>query len=163
LEKPDFLFKTQTLSYWKGKPYVGVGPSAHSFDGKNLRKWNINHNQKYITSISSGIIPCEAELLNENQLFNEKIMIGLRTEFGVDISQLEQQFSKITMEHFWKVYQQTKDKNQLIIENNNLKISIKKLVFCRWYRFGFFYSLEIHGFTPFTNSLSCLVLKIGWF
>jgi oxygen-independent coproporphyrinogen-3 oxidase len=126
--KPDFYSKHNT-SYWKGKPYVGLGPSAHSFDGKNLRKWNINHNQKYITSISSGILPYEEELLIENQLFNEKIMIGLRTEFGVDISQLEQQFSKTTIEHFWKVYHQTKDKNQLIIEKNKLKISIKNWFF----------------------------------
>lgn len=126
--KPNHYSKHNT-SYWKGKPYLGIGASAHSFGGKNIRKWNISNNQKYIASIIDEIIPCETEILNENQLFNEKLMIGLRTEFGVNISELEKQFSNNIIEHFWKNYHQTKIKNRLLIENNCLKISPKNWFF----------------------------------
>lgn len=120
--KPNYYSKHNT-SYWKGKQYLGIGASAHSFDGKKIRKWNVSNNQKYITSIFSGIIPFEKEILDDNQLYNEKMMIGLRTEFGVNIMELEQHFSNKIREHFWKVYHQNKLKNQLVLENNYLKIS----------------------------------------
>src|SRR5205809_340569 len=72
-------------SYWSGEKYLGVGPSAHSFDGIS-RQWNISNNNIYIDSISKGIIPFENEILTETQKLNEYIMTSLRTAEGLNLS-----------------------------------------------------------------------------
>ncbi len=78
-------------SYWQGKKYAGIGPSAHSFNGKS-RQWNIANNQAYINSIEKGLIPSEEELLSETEQLNEYIMTSLRTMEGLDISLLSSRF-----------------------------------------------------------------------
>lgn len=75
-------------SYWFGKPYIGLGPSAHSFDGTN-RFSNISNNVKYMNSIEKGIIPSELDLLSEKDKINEFIMTRLRTKWGVDLIELQ--------------------------------------------------------------------------
>jgi oxygen-independent coproporphyrinogen III oxidase len=87
-------------SYWEGKHYLGIGPSAHSFDG-NSRQWNIANNKKYIESIESGKIPAESEILSEQQKWNEYIMIGLRTSNGIDLNYLEHKFPQF-IKNFYK-------------------------------------------------------------
>lgn len=69
-------------AYWEGKPYLGVGPSAHSFSG-NKRSWNIADNTQYIQSIEKGIRPYEAEELRDIDLLNEYIMTSLRSAKGI--------------------------------------------------------------------------------
>ena len=71
-------------SYWKGKKYLGIGPSAHSFDTVS-RQWNISNNQLYISSIKKNELPYEKEILTETQKLNEYIMISLRTMEGTDL------------------------------------------------------------------------------
>lgn len=78
-------------SYWKGTSYIGIGPSAHSFNGK-MREWNIKNNIKYIESLSRHIIPAENELLSINDEINEYIMISLRTIWGIDLTIIEKKF-----------------------------------------------------------------------
>lgn len=70
-------------NYWKGKAYLGFGPSAHSFDGKNQRRWNISNNISYARAIESSADYFETEDLNEDEKANERIMIGLRTRAGI--------------------------------------------------------------------------------
>lgn len=82
-------------SYWQGKPYIGIGPSAHSFDGKE-RRWNVANNQKYIDAIQRGELPFEKEVLSPIQKLNEYIMIALRTCEGLDLSRL-QKYEKATI------------------------------------------------------------------
>ena len=82
-------------SYWKGKPYYGFGPSAHSFDG-NARRWNVANNAYYIQSIQKNIIPCEEETLTVTQQLNEFIMISLRTSEGLDIELVKERFGENT-------------------------------------------------------------------
>jgi len=84
--KPGFRSRHNS-SYWKGKKYLGFGPSAHSFDG-NARWWNIANNNAYIEAINSGSIPYEKEELSSTQKINEYIMISLRTSEGLDLSKL---------------------------------------------------------------------------
>lgn len=72
-------------SYWQGSKYLGLGPSAHSFNGKE-RQWNIANNNIYIDSIQKGIIPLEKEILTETQQLNEYIMTSLRTMEGTKLS-----------------------------------------------------------------------------
>ncbi len=81
-------------SYWQGKPYIGIGPSAHSFDGLE-RKWNIANNQKYIDAINSNKLPSEKEVLTPVQKLNEYIMIALRTKEGLSLKELPELESAI--------------------------------------------------------------------
>lgn len=82
--KPGF-HAVHNTNYWKGIPYIGIGPSAHSFDGKN-RRWNVANNALYTHSIlAQNTIPFEEELLTEEQRFNEYIMTSLRTMWGCDL------------------------------------------------------------------------------
>ena len=74
--------------YWKGKPYLGIGPSAHSFDGNNKRSWNINQNNLYIKSIKENKLPFTEEHLSLKDKFNETIMTGLRTSTGVSLKEI---------------------------------------------------------------------------
>ncbi|PWG78847.1 radical SAM family heme chaperone HemW [Pararcticibacter amylolyticus] len=78
-------------SYWKGIPYAGIGPSAHSFDG-NRRQWNIANNAKYIDSLLKKEIPAEAEVLSTENRLNEYIMTSLRTIWGMDLNKIEADF-----------------------------------------------------------------------
>lgn len=84
-------YSKHNTSYWTGKPYLGVGPSAHSFDGEK-RFWNIAHNAKYIESLRNSVIPCETEILSVRDKYNELIMTGLRTKQGVNESVIAQKF-----------------------------------------------------------------------
>jgi len=89
--KPGFRSR-HNASYWQGKPYLGLGPSAHSYNG-HTRKWNIANNALYIQSIRQGTIPSEEEILSLQQQLNEFIMISLRTAEGLDLEILEKKFS----------------------------------------------------------------------
>ena len=74
-------------SYWSGAHYLGIGPSAHSYNGDS-RQWNVSNNVRYIQSIGSGVIPSEMEILTEVQRFNELVMTGLRTSKGIDMKRV---------------------------------------------------------------------------
>ncbi len=80
-------------AYWTGKKYVGIGPSAHSYNGTS-RQWNVASNPKYIESVGNGIIPFEKEELTEVQQQNEYIMTSLRTMEGLDLQKLEEAASQ---------------------------------------------------------------------
>ncbi|MGN6641041.1 MAG: radical SAM family heme chaperone HemW [Mucilaginibacter sp.] len=84
--KPGHYSKHNT-NYWKGVKYLGIGPSAHSYDGEG-RQWNIANNAKYIQSLNSGLIPAEKEVLSETDRLNEYIMTSLRTMWGLDLDKL---------------------------------------------------------------------------
>jgi oxygen-independent coproporphyrinogen III oxidase len=78
-------------AYWLGKPYLGLGPSAHSFNG-NSRRWNVANNALYIQSVNNNILPVETETLTLNQQINEYLMTSLRTMEGVNLEQLVSRF-----------------------------------------------------------------------
>ena len=88
--QPNYFSKHNT-AYWSGKKYLGVGPSAHSFYNNN-RFWNIANNTKYIKALRSGNSYYELEILSENDRYNEAVMIGLRTIYGVDLIKLKVEF-----------------------------------------------------------------------
>lgn len=79
-------------SYWKGNAYIGLGPSAHSFNGTE-RSWNVANNSLYITGISTGMPNRETEVLTPANRFNEHIMISLRTREGLDLDRIEKDWS----------------------------------------------------------------------
>jgi putative oxygen-independent coproporphyrinogen III oxidase len=89
--KPGYRSRHNS-SYWQGKKYIGIGPSAHSYNGKG-RRWNVANNALYIQSIKNNIIPFEEEKLTDTQKLNEYIMTSLRTIEGMDLKFIEEQFS----------------------------------------------------------------------
>jgi len=90
--KPGFRSRHNS-SYWERKKYIGLGPSAHSYNGK-MRTWNKANNAIYVKSISENIIPFEKEILTPTQRLNEYIMTSLRTIEGLDLQFVEHIFSK---------------------------------------------------------------------
>jgi len=80
-------YAIHNTNYWKGAQYLGIGPSAHSFDGAS-RSWNIAHNQKYLHALLENIIPSEREELSTATRYNEYIMTGLRTMWGVKLDEI---------------------------------------------------------------------------
>jgi oxygen-independent coproporphyrinogen III oxidase len=89
--KPGYRSRHNS-SYWQGKKYIGIGPSAHSYDGKR-RRWNVANNASYIKSIKNNIIPFEEEKLTDAERLNEYIMTSLRTMEGLDLKIIEKKFS----------------------------------------------------------------------
>ncbi|HCA07987.1 radical SAM family heme chaperone HemW [Chryseobacterium sp.] len=122
--KPGF-YSRHNSSYWKYKEYLGIGPSAHSYNGFDVRSWNVANNQQYIKKLDGGILAKEEEILSQNDQFNEMIMIGLRTIWGVDIESLNSKFNEQTLEHFRREIQSKIEEGILITENNHLKIPEK--------------------------------------
>ncbi len=111
--KPDFFSKHNT-SYWQGKSYLGIGPSAHSFNGKQ-RSWNISNNSKYIQSMQNNIVPKTVETLSVKDRFNEYIMTGLRTIWGVSLYKIERDFGKAYATHLKQASEKFISKNLLMI------------------------------------------------
>jgi oxygen-independent coproporphyrinogen-3 oxidase len=81
-------YSNHNSSYWKQRPYLGVGPSAHSYDGKS-RQYNISNNAKYLQAITQDCIPATIEQLSAADQTNEYLLTGLRTKWGVDRAKLE--------------------------------------------------------------------------
>jgi oxygen-independent coproporphyrinogen-3 oxidase len=81
-------YSRHNSNYWKGVHYLGVGPSAHSFNGIS-RRWNIANNKGYINKINKGTQHYETESLTPEDQFNERLMTGLRTTWGVQIEKLK--------------------------------------------------------------------------
>jgi oxygen-independent coproporphyrinogen-3 oxidase len=88
-------------NYWLGVPYLGIGPSAHSFNGKT-RQWNIANNALYINSLKEGKIPFTREELTVTQRYNEYIMTSLRTIWGCDPAIISQRFGSKYLQYFNK-------------------------------------------------------------
>ena len=113
--KPSY-FSAHNTSYWLGENYLGVGPSAHSFNGKK-RSWNVSNNAKYIKSLDVDVLPITIEELSENNRFNEYIMTGLRTVWGVSFSKIEQEFGL-------DIFNSFKNNLKPFLENNLLEIKV---------------------------------------
>ncbi|MDB5222953.1 MAG: hemW [Chitinophagaceae bacterium] len=90
--KPGYRSKHNS-SYWRREPYIGIGPSAHSFNG-NSRRWNVSNNALYIQSLQKNSIPYEEEKLSDIQKLNEYIMTSLRTMEGIDLNFIKENFGK---------------------------------------------------------------------
>ncbi len=89
----DNFFSRHNTNYWLKETYLGLGPSAHSFNG-NTRQWNISNNALYIQSLEKNKLNFEEEILTEQQQYNEYILTSLRTMWGTDLSYIEKYFGK---------------------------------------------------------------------
>ncbi|MEO7523933.1 MAG: coproporphyrinogen III oxidase, partial [Ferruginibacter sp.] len=120
--KPGMKSKHNS-SYWEGKKYYGFGPSAHSFDGINKRRWNVSNNALYIQSLKNNTIPYEEEVLTDTQRLNEYIMTSLRTMEGIDKQFVGLKFGAKSLEEIKSTIQKYVESNKVIIENGNFVLT----------------------------------------
>ena len=120
----DKFYSVNNSAYWQGKKYLGIGPSAHSFNGDE-RFWNVKNNLKYIDSINKNILPYTKESLTKIDKFNETIMCGLRTNWGVSLTKIDIKFGSSYKKHLIKNAQNYINENLLFIKNDFLYISRK--------------------------------------
>ena len=110
-------------SYWQGKPYYGFGPSAHSFNGKNTRRWNVANNALYIQSLQKDSIPFEEEILTPVQQMNEYLMTTLRTMEGIDLQLLKKNFGESNHDILIKESNKYINSGKLILQDHNLVLT----------------------------------------
>jgi oxygen-independent coproporphyrinogen-3 oxidase len=122
-------FSRNNSAYWLGKKYIGIGPSAHSYDGKN-RSWNVSNNAIYLKSIAENTLPSETETLSETDRYNEYVMTGLRTIWGVSLAKIETEFGERHLKYLIQNAQKHIDNAKLIVENNVLRTTRKGKFFC---------------------------------
>ncbi|OMP31923.1 radical SAM family heme chaperone HemW [Mangrovimonas sp. DI 80] len=123
---PGFYSKHNT-SYWQGKPYLGIGPSAHSFNG-TTRSWNVANNSAYIKSIEKDELPSTVEELSVEDQYNEYVMTGLRTIWGVSLDKIERDFGSNFKEYILKAAKPHLEQGVLAFssdEGNNLHTTSK--------------------------------------
>ncbi|GAT61828.1 oxygen-independent coproporphyrinogen-3 oxidase [Paludibacter jiangxiensis] len=113
-------------SYWEGIRYLGIGPSAHSFDGES-RQWNIANTLQYITGIEQGTPHFEKEVLSETDKYNEMIMISLRTTNGISLERVEKEFGTNTKKELIKQSARFIDAGIMLLEKNRLHLSSEGL------------------------------------
>lgn len=110
-------YAVHNTNYWRSVPYLGLGPSAHSYQ-PTFRQWNINNNAKYIESISQGIVPLEREQTKYADQFNEYIMTRLRTMWGIDLVELENTFSSQLSNVHRDIAEYVESQHVILIDNH---------------------------------------------
>ena len=121
-------FSQHNSSYWKGKKYLGIGPSAHSFNG-NSRQWNVANNKRYINAINNNAIYFEKENLTNADKINEHLLIGLRTIWGSNILYIKELMSEKDFAFFEKELQNQIKKELVTLENHTIKTTQKGKLF----------------------------------
>jgi oxygen-independent coproporphyrinogen-3 oxidase len=116
--KPDYFSKNNT-AYWLGKKYLGIGPSAHSYNG-DVRAWNINNNAKYLKAIANSDLPIEEEILSKTDRYNEYVMVGLRTIWGVSLDRIQKDFGKKYHTYLLQQAEIYLQEHLLFLENDTL-------------------------------------------
>ena len=115
-------FSQHNSSYWTGKKYIGIGPSAHSYDGES-RQWNISSLPHYLEGIRTGIPNIEIEKLDINTKYNDFIITGLRTMWGIRTSDIREQFGEEKQAYLERQAATYLHQGLLIYENDTLTLS----------------------------------------
>ena len=118
------FFSKNNSSYWLGKSYLGIGPAAHSFNGKQ-RSWNVQNNTKYIKSILAKELPIQREILSVTDMYNEYVMTGLRTIWGVSLQKIKSDFGENYSKYLIMQAQKFIDKELLYLKDDVLKTTQK--------------------------------------
>ena len=118
------FFSKNNSAYWKGKSYLGIGPSAHSFDGRQ-RSWNVRNNSKYIQAIQKNELPIERETLSKIDRYNEYIMTGLRTMWGVSLKNVAEEYGETYLEYLTQQSDKYITQQLLYIDKGKLKTTKK--------------------------------------
>lgn len=120
----DKNYAKHNTSYWQGKEYLGIGPSAHSFDGHS-RSWNVANNALYIQAVSSKEKYSETEILSINDRINEYIMTSLRTMWGINLENVSREYGVDIQKQLLLDAEGFIQEGKLILDNNMLKLSFE--------------------------------------
>ena len=118
--KPNYL-AVHNVNYWRQKPYMGLGPSAHSYDRRS-RSWNIDNNARYLRAIAHNQSPATKETLTPDQQYNEYVMTGLRTKWGCSYRELEVIGAQY-IDHFVKEVDRFKSKGWMVEDQGVLRLT----------------------------------------
>ena len=118
------LYSRHNSSYWVGTPYLGCGASAHSYDGRS-RQWNMASLEKYIESINKGNLPAEREELDLYTRYNDRVVTGLRTMWGLSLTQVEADFGRTLLDYCLKMARPHLGAGTLERKDNVLRITEK--------------------------------------
>jgi oxygen-independent coproporphyrinogen-3 oxidase len=125
--KPGFESRHNT-SYWKGIPYLGIGPSAHSYNGE-FRQSNVRSNAAYVQSIAKKVVPAEKEILSPEQQFNETVLTSLRTRQGITLAQLRTKFGAAAVDTLIRQSEKSRERELLVLNETALRLTNKGLLF----------------------------------
>ncbi|NRD19192.1 radical SAM family heme chaperone HemW [Winogradskyella eckloniae] len=125
----DGYFSKNNSAYWQGKSYIGIGPSAHSFNGTQ-RGWNVRNNSKYIKALDLNELPIEIETLTKTDQYNEYIMTGLRTIWGVSIEKVESDFGLDDKDYLIEQAEVFINQQLLYIEDKHIRVTKKGQFLC---------------------------------
>jgi len=114
-------FSKNNMSYWSGEKYIGIGPSAHSYNGTH-RSWNVSNNSIYSKEIQNNNLPSEVEKLTLSDRYNEYVMTGLRTIWGISLEKIQTDFGQEYYDYLIKTSENLITKG--LLENNGQKITI---------------------------------------
>lgn len=117
-------FSKNNSSYWLGKKYIGIGPSAHSYDGEK-RGWNVSNNTLYIKSIEEGKLPIETETLSKTDRYNEYVMTGLRTIWGISLDRIQTEFGQTYLDYLNQQAAKYVEDHLLFVDENILRTTRK--------------------------------------
>ncbi|MBA4239191.1 MAG: coproporphyrinogen III oxidase [Sphingobacteriaceae bacterium] len=137
LEKNEFIhyeisnfgkegfFSKHNSNYWKGEHYLGLGPSAHSFDGTS-RQWNVSNNNLYIKYLEEkSEAYFEKEILTETERFNEYILTSLRTIWGINLDYLKTNFSSDFVNNFLNQIQEYIKQETVVVKDKTYTLTEK--------------------------------------
>lgn len=115
-------YSRHNSGYWKQEKYLGIGPSAHSYDGTN-RRFNISHNPRYMKAIAQSEIPYEADILSNEDRINEYLLTTLRTKWGASLEKIEKEWKYDIFNDQQAYIEQLLNKNYAVITNKHLKLT----------------------------------------
>jgi oxygen-independent coproporphyrinogen-3 oxidase len=118
------FFSRNNSAYWLGKKYLGIGPSAHSYNGIS-RSWNVANNSLYLKSLAENKLPNQTEILTATDRYNETVMTGLRTIWGVSLERIEKDFGKKYVDYLLQQSRRFIDDGLLSVENGILRTTSK--------------------------------------
>ena len=121
--KPGFISRHNS-SYWNGTRYLGIGASAHSFDGKN-RHWNVSNLDNYIDTINKGKLPQETEIIGVKEAYNDFILTRMRTIKGLNLTELETLFGEEKKNYCLRQVQKHLNNQTVQLQDNYLKLTRK--------------------------------------
>ncbi len=120
--KPGY-FSVNNQNYWNGKAYLGLGPSAHSYDGIGKRSWNVSNNHLYAAGVNSKKLDLESETLNTKDMYNEYIMTGLRKIEGLSLDHIKKVFGKTYASYLEEQVGRHLDQSNIFWDGDYLKVS----------------------------------------
>ena len=115
-------------SYWSSIAYLGIGPSAHSYDGENIRRWNVSNNKKYIEGLVDNVDYFERETLAKFEMANEIILLGLRSDLGVSLKKIKSLLNDNQYQDFNKQVDLFKKKDLIKQNKNKLLVDSKSRI-----------------------------------